>query len=64
MTAAPVDGEGNAALIELLAEHLSLPKRALRIVRGEHQRSKTVCVEGVPLDQLRARCSEPARRSR
>ena len=64
VTAAPVDGEGNTALLALLADHLSLPKRALRIVRGEHQRSKTVCVQGVPLDQLRALLLEPARRAR
>ena len=54
VTAAPVDGEGNAALIELLAKRLEVPKRALRIVRGEHQRQKTVCVAGVSPDRVRA----------
>ena len=61
VTAAPVDGAGNDALIALLAERLSLPKRALRIVRGERQRNKTVCVEGLPADRLRALLLGPAR---
>ena len=64
VTAAPVDGAGNTALIELLAEQLDVPKRALRIVRGEHQRSKTVCVQGVALAELRAVLLEPGRRPR
>jgi uncharacterized protein (TIGR00251 family) len=54
VTAAPVDGAGNAALIALLAERLDVPKRALRIVRGEHQRHKTVCVDGLSRDHVRA----------
>jgi uncharacterized protein len=54
VTAAPVDGEGNAALLELLAQRLEVPKRALRIVRGERQRQKTVCVAGLSSDRVRA----------
>jgi uncharacterized protein (TIGR00251 family) len=49
LTAPPVDGAANAALLELLAERLNVPRRALRIVRGEHARLKTVCVEGLTL---------------
>lgn len=51
--APPVDGAGNEALIALLARCLRVNKRALRIVRGEHARSKTVSVEGLPLAQVR-----------
>ena len=54
LTAPPVDGAANAALIELLADALSVPRRAVRIVRGERGRTKTVCVEGVPADAVRA----------
>ena len=30
----PEDGRANAALVELLAEHFSVPKRSVRIVHG------------------------------
>jgi len=47
LAAPPVEGEANAALCELLAKRLGVPKRAVRIVRGERGKSKTVRVEGV-----------------
>ncbi len=53
LTAAPVDGAANAALIALLAKALGVPKRAVRIVRGEHARNKSVRVEGVSLAAVR-----------
>lgn len=45
VSAAPEDGKANAAVIELLAEALGLPKRALTIVRGETSRSKLVRID-------------------
>lgn len=42
LTAPPVDGAANAALINLLAERLSVPRRSISIVRGETSRQKTV----------------------
>jgi uncharacterized protein YggU (UPF0235/DUF167 family) len=64
LTAAPVDGAANEALITLLAKALGLPKRAVRIVRGEHSRDKSVSVEGVDSARVRAalsaRCDEDA----
>lgn len=47
LTAPPVDGEANAALIAYLAGALGVPKRAVRIVRGETSKTKTVEVDGV-----------------
>ena len=38
----PEDGRANAAVLELLAEHFDVPKRALRIVRGHTGRQKVV----------------------
>lgn len=38
----PEDGRANAAVIELLAEHFDVPKRALRIVRGHTSRQKVI----------------------
>jgi uncharacterized protein (TIGR00251 family) len=48
--AAPVDGAANAELIEVLAEALGVPKRAVSIASGERSRQKRVRVEGVTSD--------------
>ncbi|HEV2662445.1 MAG TPA: DUF167 domain-containing protein [Ktedonobacteraceae bacterium] len=42
LTAPPVDGAANAALLNLMAERLSVPRRSISIVRGETSRQKTV----------------------
>lgn len=47
LSAPPVDGAANEALVELMAGALGVAKRAVRIVSGESSRSKTVEVEGV-----------------
>jgi uncharacterized protein (TIGR00251 family) len=47
LTAAPVDGAANEALIKLLAARLDLPRSALRIVRGASGRQKVLEIEGV-----------------
>ena len=47
LTAPPVDGEANAALIEFLAGALRVRKGDVLIVRGETGRRKTVQVAGV-----------------
>jgi uncharacterized protein YggU (UPF0235/DUF167 family) len=46
VTAAPKKGKANAAVIEVLAEALDLPKSALRIVSGETSPLKTVEIDG------------------
>lgn len=38
----PEDGRANEAVIELLAKHFDVPKRSLRIVRGQTSRQKVV----------------------
>jgi uncharacterized protein len=43
--AAPVDGAANLALIELLAEVLEVPRRAVRIVHGLTGRDKLVEID-------------------
>jgi uncharacterized protein (TIGR00251 family) len=47
LSAPPVDGAANEALVELIAEVLGVGRRAVRIVSGETSRSKVVEVEGV-----------------
>ena len=47
VTAPPVDGEANAAVIELLAKQLGIARGAVEIVAGATGRRKTVRVRGV-----------------
>ena len=46
VTAPPVDGEANAAVIEALAQAFGVRRAAVTIVRGERGRRKTVRIEG------------------
>jgi hypothetical protein len=46
VAAPPEDGKANAALVDLLAGALSLPKRAVRIASGETSRTKRVEIDG------------------
>jgi uncharacterized protein (TIGR00251 family) len=55
LNAAPVDGAANAELIEVLAEALDLPKRAITIVGGQRSRQKRVRLEGVTADVVQAK---------
>ena len=45
--APPVDGAANAAVVELLAASLGVPRRSVRIVSGETARLKIVDIEGI-----------------
>ena len=47
LSAPPVDGAANDALVDLLADELSVSRRDVRIVSGASSRSKTVAVAGV-----------------
>ena len=47
VTAPPLDGAANEAVVEVLAEALGVPRRAVRIVAGDSSRTKVVEVEGV-----------------
>ena len=52
VTAPPVDGEANAAVIELLAKRLGIAKSAVQVVAGASSRRKTIRVMGVARMQL------------
>jgi hypothetical protein len=47
LAAPPVDGEANAALVDLLASVLHVRKADVEILRGETGKRKTVRVAGV-----------------
>jgi len=46
VTAPPVDGAANAAVIDALARAFGVRRAAVRIVRGETGRRKTVEIDG------------------
>lgn len=55
LNAAPVEGAANAELIEVIAEAIGVPKRAVSIAAGEKSRRKTVHVTGVSVDEVRGK---------
>ncbi|HKA86077.1 MAG TPA: DUF167 family protein [Haliangiales bacterium] len=54
VTAPPVDGEANAAVVALLARALGVPRAQVAIVRGDTGRRKTVRVAGATRERLMA----------
>lgn len=55
VTAPPVDGQANAAVVAALAAALGVPRRAVSIVTGDTGRQKVVEVAGLDGETLRAR---------
>jgi len=45
LTAPPVDGKANEALIELLSKEFGVPKRNIEITKGLTSRNKTINVK-------------------
>jgi uncharacterized protein (TIGR00251 family) len=48
VSAAPADGEANAAVIKLLSKELGIPRSAIAIVSGETSRYKRI---SLPIDE-------------
>ena len=55
LTAPPVEGAANAALIAFLAEILEVSRSRIRVVTGDHSRSKVVEIEADDPVALEAR---------
>ena len=45
----PIEGRANEALVVFLAERLGLPRRAVRLERGDTSRHKQVRIDGLDL---------------
>jgi uncharacterized protein (TIGR00251 family) len=60
VTAPPVDGQANEAVVRTLAEALGVPRSRVRIVRGEASRDKTVRVDGLTAEEAIARLGPPS----
>lgn len=62
LNAPPVEGAANAALVELVAKHFKLPKRAVTLIAGERARLKRLALTGdvTTLAQIAATLYQPA----
>jgi uncharacterized protein (TIGR00251 family) len=60
VTAPPVDGKANEALIRLVADQLGIAKSRVRIIRGDTGRDKLLEIEGLEEAEIRARILDPA----
>lgn len=54
LSAPPVDGAANKALIRFIALRLGVPLKAVTLERGATSREKTVKVEGIAVEAARA----------
>ena len=52
LTAPPVDGAANVALVELLAKTFGIPKQGVTIVAGASSRTKVVELAGVTVERV------------
>lgn len=55
LTAAPVDGAANEALVSFLAERVVVPRSSVRLLSGESSRSKVVLIAGADVERVRDR---------
>jgi uncharacterized protein (TIGR00251 family) len=58
LTAPPVEGAANAALIDFIADWLHVRKSAVSIVGGDKSRNKLVRVSGVTAEQVGQRLGQ------
>ncbi len=52
VTAPPVEGMANKALIKLLAKRLGLPKGNIEIIAGNRSRLKSIRIHGLSLEDI------------
>lgn len=55
LVAPPVDGKANALLLDWLAVELGLPRRCLRLVRGETARRKLIALDAADEEEVARR---------
>jgi uncharacterized protein (TIGR00251 family) len=54
VTSPPVDGEANAAVIELFARQLGVARNAVEVIAGASSRRKTLRITGVSASAVEA----------
>jgi uncharacterized protein (TIGR00251 family) len=58
VSAPPLDGRANDAVVELVSELLGVRRAQVKLVRGASARSKVVEVEGVSADAVETRLAK------
>lgn len=58
LSAPPVEGRANEALVRFLAERLGVPRSRVSLVTGAASRTKIVAIEGMTEDAVRERLRE------
>jgi uncharacterized protein (TIGR00251 family) len=53
VTAPPVDGRANAAVVKLLAKRIGVARGRVSVVRGERSRAKLVRIDGLDATESR-----------
>ena len=53
VTAPPVEGKANQAVIEFFAEFFAIPRSSVSIASGETSRNKVVRVNGISVQRVR-----------
>jgi uncharacterized protein (TIGR00251 family) len=52
VTAPPVEGRSNKALIDLLAKKLGVPKSHIEIISGKSSRLKSIRIDGLSIEEI------------
>ena len=52
LTAPPVEGAANKALVEFMAQYLGLAKSRIQVAKGDRSRQKQLRIEGISMKQL------------
>jgi uncharacterized protein (TIGR00251 family) len=55
ITAPPVDGKANEALIALVAKTLGVSRAHCTLVKGQTSRNKSVAIAGITLDDINSK---------
>lgn len=58
ITAPPVDSAANQALLRFLAERLDCPRNAIRLLRGQTARHKTLLITNLTPESIAERLSQ------
>ncbi len=61
LTAPPVDGKANEAVVEFLADFFQIPRSSVTITSGATSRLKTVRITGIAAEQLRQKLAQAAK---
>jgi uncharacterized protein len=60
LTAPPVDGKANQAVVEFFADFFQIPRSSVTITSGATSRLKTVNITGIAAEQLRQKLARAA----